>query len=552
MGAKNRGKKSKSPKSSKTKNSKKKKGDKSSEGGKSSAGPTAKKSTAGKPVHTSTQPAHESPPEKPVAGQPAAPPATSSSLSPPEQPQSHSSAPIVAEASVSDPGPKAFVSGSVPSVPVGARSVPFVFQPSDDTPASPTDVIYLNGVANPAAWGDQEISREMDRCFPGISPRCVGSSLDNGGIMLRKIKLKRDVDFFATMDWSVKKGKSRPFGGVTKVRKAELMSPEVQVRCVRLVVEAGSRAEWVQSRLEREGLGDCKVKEVGEPFASGRLRALRVIMPTEDHVAKIVQESVFLGCRKVYGEPWKIHQFSKICIRCLLPNHGRLRCTGVARCVRCGSLDHTKRCPSRFPRCANCSELHPATSVYCPMKIDLARSAARRTGLPLPRYAMVFGSTRQNEFPSQQGNAWQERSGAAAPQVNPPSPPSRPLKQPPVSRVQPKSALSPPSDLRILQATTSQHPPPNRAIPDEVKTIVETQLRPVFSVLSAVLKALESLLDPGADHESDSEDERMESEDGEVRANPKDKPTSKQLEARRMVGVARKVLDAATKKGQNG
>jgi len=257
-------------------------------------------------------------------------------------------------------------------------------------PADSNEVVYLDGMPEPKKWTDQKCHREKERCIPQV--RCRVKPLRNGGIMLFDFETESDVSAAFTFDWETPIDGDPPFGGVSKKRRKILGRPVDKVRVVRMVVEEDAEPSWIAEQLEEDGLGRCTVEEVGNPFGrvfrGVRKKALRVTMPGQKEVGRIVRKGVRIGGRLTVATPWMMYQATLLCTRCQRRNCSRATCPmKVPRCARCAGAHETKNCNSSEFFCCWCSEPHAATYSKCSVRLEFLRAFAHRTGLPLPSYA---------------------------------------------------------------------------------------------------------------------------------------------------------------------
>ena len=255
-----------------------------------------------------------------------------------------------------------------------------------DTPmAVAEDCVYLNGVKG--AYDDNSVRKEIDRVFPGLV--CRALCLGPNAIMLKGFKSPDDAQRVMDTDWSKTIDGKLPFGGVQSSRRSELASKETLVRTVRMVVNARMPAERVKSRLLDGDFGDCTVEQVGSPFVG--MRALRVVMPSEEKVNAIVGGGFWLDDQRTEPVPWIMHQSTRLCSNCWRQHSRKSGCRSKRVCGRCsrGKRQGETACPpyecrSRLMQCPNCSEPHAATSIRCRYKHEILRKCAKRTGLPQP------------------------------------------------------------------------------------------------------------------------------------------------------------------------
>ena len=394
----------------------------------------------------------------------------------------------------------------------------------DDTlpepmPASKLTVIYLNGVRNARSWNDESLRREVRRVFPKVE--CRAKCLQNGGIMLYSFKYDTDVRMVHTTDWSLKVDGELPFGGVREARKDTFLSRDTLTRTVRLRVHEDSRAQWVAEILSEDGFGDCVVEEIGEPRYG--FRTLRVVAESQELARKMTTEGVRIGASLSVPEHWQYASGTKLCTSCWRHHDTRRPCTRAKVCGKC-SKQHAGRCQEFLFKCPNCSCDHSVHSRRCSYRHQLYRRFAERTGLPLPKFvnsnnvdvpvshvvqgrsfAYVAGQRQNGRGARPTSNNQhinpirQEARHQNA--VNPQGLSELPLKS---GHLQPDQAANAVSQPRSVL--------PRAELEQIVSNAVETQLKPIFSILETLTVMLKQKISERVSVENSVEEPTLQSQ----------------------------------------
>ena len=346
-------------------------------------------------------------------------------------------------------------------------------------PADKCDVVYLNKLKNPGVWNDEKVSREMQRVFPEIS--CFAKCIRNGGIMLYHFQYDSDVRHIGDFDWEKEIDDTLPFGGVGNSRKGFLTPIETLNRTVRFKVFEGTKPEWVERTLEKEGFHDCVAKEIGKP-RRGR-QVMKVILRSEEAASRIVHEGVQLSQNDRLTEPvfWTMESENRLCGMCLRLHDARRPCPRRSICHFCSQI-HEGRCTELVPSCVNCGGRHSAHSIRCRYKHDLYRAFSQRTGLPLPRFVRL-GRADMSPAHVIEGQSFAEAVGSSRRQGPKPAVP-RQVWVP--KQVQPNAAQG-------VESSQCNHARDGVSA-REVREIVQTSVAGRFESISNTLTTLSTLM----------------------------------------------------------
>jgi len=186
---------------------------------------------------------------------------------------------------------------------------------------------------------------------------------------------------------------------------------------------------------------------------------------------EIFKLSSLLHCKIKIEEPYKPKKISQ-CYNCQQYGHTRTYCGYHPRCVRCGADHQSTACPNprdASPKCAHCSQNHPANYKGCTIYKELQRR--KIPSIPTNRI--------QNNFNTQTTN------------VQSSHPPDRTfLNQPsPQTKTYAQATSNIPANGAPLPTTDTQSPDLNNLLTnflDEFKNVIN----PLISLLTKVITKL--------------------------------------------------------------